>query len=91
MQLFEWDEQKAHKNFDKHGVSFLEASTVFADTKALRFFDVKHSQVEDRWLVVGRSLSGYVLTTVYTERGTNIRLISSRRANAHEIQKYGNQ
>ncbi len=84
MQLFEWDDEKAQKNFVTHGITFLNASTVFGDLKALRVFDVKHSQVEDRWLIIGKSVSGYVLVVVYTERQPNIRIISARRANLNE-------
>lgn len=29
---FEWDDAKAESNAEKHGVSFAEAMTVFADT-----------------------------------------------------------
>jgi uncharacterized DUF497 family protein len=32
---FEWDEEKAQSNLDKHGVSFAEAATVFADPAAV--------------------------------------------------------
>ncbi len=88
MQLFEWDDAKAQKNFVKHGVTFFDASTVFGDVKALRFFDVKHSQVEDRWLIIGKSISGYVLVVVYTERQPNTRIISARKANLNEREQY---
>lgn len=91
MQLFEWDDEKAQKNLVKHGVTFLDASTVFGDVKALRVFDVKHSQVEDRWLIIGKSVSGYILVVVYTERYPNIRIISARRANLNEREKYESQ
>ena len=33
---FEWDSRKAMQNLVKHGVSFEEALTVFADPLALR-------------------------------------------------------
>jgi uncharacterized protein len=33
--LFEWDPEKAQKNFRKHGVSLLEARTVFGDPLAI--------------------------------------------------------
>jgi uncharacterized DUF497 family protein len=89
--VFEWDEAKALSNVEKHGVSFEEASTIFNDVKSYRYFDVKHSQVEDRWLIVGTSPSGRILVVVYTERGTNIRIISSRKANTNEIKRYENQ
>lgn len=91
MQLFEWDDEKAQKNLVKHEVTFLDASTVFGDVKALRVFDVKHSQVEDRWLIIGKSVSGYILVVVYTERYPNIRIISARRANLNEREKYESQ
>ena len=32
---FEWDDEKALSNLDKHGVSFPEAATVFADPVAV--------------------------------------------------------
>jgi uncharacterized protein len=32
---FEWDDAKAEANLRKHGVSFDEAATVFADTLSL--------------------------------------------------------
>jgi uncharacterized DUF497 family protein len=36
---FEWDENKAQININKHGVSFEEAKTVFDDPFALIFDD----------------------------------------------------
>jgi len=52
---------------------------------------VKHSQIEDRWLIIGKSLSGYILTVVYTERETGIRIISARRSNIKEREGYETQ
>jgi Ribonuclease toxin, BrnT, of type II toxin-antitoxin system len=37
---FEWDDEKAQSNLDKHGVSFAEAATVFADPAAVYLHDV---------------------------------------------------
>ncbi len=39
---FEWDIEKAATNFKKHGVSFEEAKTVFADFLARIFDDEQH-------------------------------------------------
>ncbi|MBI5411253.1 MAG: BrnT family toxin, partial [Nitrospirae bacterium] len=39
MFKFEWDYQKATSNLQKHGVSFDEAVSVFADALALTFAD----------------------------------------------------
>jgi uncharacterized DUF497 family protein len=40
---FEWDRKKAAANSSKHGVSFEEALTVFADPLARIFDDEDHS------------------------------------------------
>jgi len=85
---FEWDESKAKANLAKHGVSFEEASTVFGDPLALTIPDPAHSQVEDRWIVLGRSHQRKLLVVVHTERGDNIRIISARRASRRERKDY---
>jgi len=59
--VFEWDAAKAATNLAKHGVSFDEAATVFADPEALDGPDVEHSAHEPRFLRLGRSLSARVL------------------------------
>lgn len=46
--MFEWDVQKAIANFEKHGVSFEEAATIFADPDGLDGEDLDHSQHEQR-------------------------------------------
>ena len=43
MFRFEWDYRKAESNVLKHGVSFEEAVSVFADVMALTFSDSDHS------------------------------------------------
>ena len=50
---FEWDEDKARSNEQKHGISFAEASTVFADPIAVIFADPDHSDEEGREIIVG--------------------------------------
>jgi uncharacterized DUF497 family protein len=47
---FEWDPQKAETNLNKHGVSFVEASNVFADPLAGIRDDPDHSETEERIL-----------------------------------------
>lgn len=44
---FEWDDQKAASNKQKHGVSFDEAVSVFGDALALTFSDTEHSEIEE--------------------------------------------
>ena len=75
---FEWDPDKARANEQKHGVSFLEAATCFADEKGVVLSDVAHSaKTELRWFFLGRSERGRVLTVRYTQRGINIRIIGA--------------
>src|SRR5882757_7509856 len=40
--MFSWDTGKALQNYDKHGVPFEEAATVFADPEALDWEDLEH-------------------------------------------------
>lgn len=48
---FEWDTTKEKINIQKHGVTFEQASYVFADQFALNRFDEEHSDNENRWLI----------------------------------------
>jgi uncharacterized DUF497 family protein len=90
--VFEWDTEKAATNLRKHGVSFDEATTVFADADALDGPDVTHSTAEARFLRLGRSLASRVLIVAYTIRrsdhGETIRIISARRASRRERRAY---
>jgi len=49
---FEWDSKKAEANKLKHGVSFEEAITVFADPLARIFEDPEHSETERREIII---------------------------------------
>jgi uncharacterized protein len=85
---FEWDEEKASANHAKHGVSFLEASTVFADPLSRTIPDPLHSDEEERFVVLGESAFGRTLVVVHTHRGGNIRIISARKATSRERKDY---
>ena len=87
---FEWDNRKAAANLRKHGVSFEEAQTVFYDERALFQEDAEHSQDEDRFLILGLSITTRVLVVChcYRESDEVIRVISARKADAEERAKY---
>ena len=53
---FEWDARKAASNLKKHGVAFDEATTAFGDPLSLLMTDPKHSEEEQRFLVMGLSV-----------------------------------
>ncbi len=90
MLLFEWDPEKALGNEQKHGVTFDEASSVFADTLSLTIHDPLHSEDEERFIIIGISCRNRLLTVVHTERGEKIRIISARKATKKEIFYYEN-
>lgn len=81
---FEWDEEKAKANLKKHRVSFEEATTVFLDPFSMTNPDPDHSLDEQRYIDIGSSDNGRVLIVVYTERGSNIRIVSCRKATPSE-------
>ena len=86
---FEWDEIKAASNFTKHGATFDEASTVFADPLAIIFDDDAHSQTELREIIIGHSILERLLLVSFTERGNDIiRIISARAATKRERNDY---
>jgi uncharacterized protein len=85
---FEWDEEKAKTNFKKHRVSFDEAMTVFTDPFSITISDPDHSVDEQRYIDIGSSDKGRVLVIVYTERRSNIRIISCRKATPTERKLY---
>ena len=86
---FEWDDAKARSNRSKHGVSFEEAGTAFADPLSTTIHDPDHSASrEHRYLILGQSVFGRLLVVSHTERGDTIRIISARRANRRERRNY---
>lgn len=91
--MFDWDTIKAISNFEKHGVSFEEACTVFADPEGLIIEDRAHSKKELRYKRLGTSILLRVILVVYTLRKhahgqETIRIISARRASRKERQAY---
>ena len=87
---FEWDEQKANSNEQKHGVSFREAETVFYDENARLMYDPENSQEEERYILLGMSssLRLLVVSHLYQEDDEFIRIISARKATKRERQQY---
>ena len=87
---FEWDERKAEANAKKHGVNFDEAKSVFVDERAKLIGDPDHSEDEDRFVLLGLSsvLRLLLVCHCYRAEGNVIRIISARRASAHEFKSY---
>jgi uncharacterized DUF497 family protein len=82
---FEWDSTKAESNLAKHGVSFSEAATVFADPMAVYLDDGSGT---GNMVVIGTSLRERLLYVVHVERGERDRIISARTATVNERTVY---
>lgn len=83
---FVWSRAKAATNRRKHGVTFEEAATVFADPLARVRQDPGASHVERRMQIMGYSVLGRLLLVVHVEvhDERTIRIISARRLEPQE-------
>jgi len=85
--LFEWDQNKARTNFEKHGVLFETACEVFTDP-LLRYKNANDEE-EATQAVIGETLNEHLLFVVHLVKEHEvIRLISARPATPHERRKY---
>lgn len=55
--FIQWDHNKSQLNIEKHGVDFSEAASVLFDSNVLELVDQKHSQHEERYLIIGKALT----------------------------------
>jgi len=85
---FEWDSEKAARNLAKHGVSFGEAETVFGDPLGRIVTDPRHSEDEERYVLLGLSQRQRLLAVMFTERAEQVRIISARQATRSERKDY---
>ena len=92
---FEWNEAKAAANLKKHGVSFETAVRAFDDPFALSEQD-RIEVGEQRWQTLGM-VEGHLLLlvahTVFDDEDDGqaveiIRIVSARRADRRERQRY---
>ena len=74
--------------FRKHGVSFAEGTSVFANSLAVVTDDPLHSLEEDREIILGHSSRHRLLLICFVERKGSIRLISARPATRREQRDY---
>ena len=85
---YEWDENKAAINRQKHGVNFIEAIEVFDDPLAALFNDEAHSEDEKREIIIGYTSHHRLLIVSFIERAGAIRLISARPVTSQERKEY---
>ena len=87
---YEWDYVKNNANIKKHGISFDEAITVFADENLMIMADEDHSEDEERFVVLGFSEHSRLLVVChcYKESDEVIRIFSARKATKTEERFY---
>lgn len=82
---FEFDATKSKKNFDKHGIDFIEAQSLWEDEDRLEI----PARTEDEPRSVLIAMLGQKLwSAFFTYRNGRIRLISVRRARQEERALY---
>ena len=84
---FEWDEDKAQSNIEKHNVTFEGAAEVFFDP-FYQTGDASKDDKEERDFIIGYTFSQRLLLAVYTERKDKTRIISARATTRAERKKY---
>ena len=85
---FEWDRGNELKSYVKHGVSVMEAESVFQDPLRLDFADPLHSKEEKRFIALGKSNRPRLLFVAWTLRQNRVRIISVRSASKKEKRVY---
>lgn len=83
------DDDKARQNLAKHGLAFDAVRPLFTSgADYLEIYDVEHSLEEERFVCFGPIATGIVLVVVAEPEEDVIRIISARRATAHETAMY---
>jgi uncharacterized protein len=86
---YEQDSAKAAVNFKKHKVRFSYAALALEDLAAWTISD-PDGVSEERFICLASDPTGRILVTVFTHRGTNIRINLSRKASRAERLIYEN-
>ena len=84
---FEWDDDKAERNWRSHAVSFEAARDAFRDAFAIDWPDTAQRTAERRFITLGM-VDHRLLFVAYTLRDGRIRIISARKAAPHERRRY---
>ncbi len=80
--VFEWDEEKVHKNLRKYKISFFHAPLIATMP------DPDHSDDEERFIAIGYSNKNCLLFVAFTERGNKTRIINCQKAEPIEREIY---
>lgn len=86
--LFDWDKGNLDKNWLKHKVRSKEVEEIFFNDELITFFDIGHSQKENRFIALGRTNQKRKLIISFTIRKNKIRVISARNQSRKERKLY---
>lgn len=84
---FEWDIAKEAVNERKHGISFVDAATVFDAPFLLVENSTRPEHGEERRKAIGL-VGDYIIAVIFTDRQERRRIISARRARTNEREHY---
>lgn len=84
---FEWDDGNRRK-LSKHRVTTEEAEAIFRHAYVFAGRVVEPAHEEPRWLALGGTASGRLLTIIFTRRGDRVRSISCRAMRKDERKVY---
>ena len=82
---FEFDEAKSQSNQEKHGISFVKAQQLWADSDRIEI--PARTEDEPRFLVIG-TINQKCWSAVVTYRNSRVRIISVRRSRTEEVEIY---
>ena len=84
---FEWDDAKSDTCFADRGFDFAYVAHAFLDEDRIVGLNRRWDYGENRYRLPGAVDDG-VFVVIYTLRGSNIRIISARKANRREVREY---
>jgi uncharacterized protein len=87
MDGYDWDPAKARRNFERHGVRFVDAAISLEDPFAVTVAD-PDAEGEARFLTLALDPQGRILVVVYSHGSEKTRIISARRASPGERTQY---
>ena len=86
---FEWDAGNADKNWRRHEVRQTEAEQVLLNMPLVVKAPARQAGAEPRFIALGQTDTGRLLTVIFTVRRSRIRVISARPMSRRERNAHG--
>jgi uncharacterized protein len=89
MSSYEYDEGKSRRNDEERGLPFDDVYQVFNDPHRVMEPDTRFDYGEPRFRIIGKHQGTLrVMLVVFTPRNATFRIISYRKANPREVERY---